>query len=325
MEKTAIVDKAVRHYTDMPTMTLAKLLYNKHPKAFSSLDNIRSMIRYRRGNMGEAKRDVVKDKYEKVVRPNGKAGFSLPKSDTKPKKDYKLKEGKWLVLSDIHIPYHSEQALDIALDYGEDVGITDILLNGDTCDFYNVSSYQKDPEERNLSNEIYKTRQFLAYLRERFPKADIVYKIGNHEDRWERYLMLKAPEVLGISNFQMKEILNFDKWEVQEVKSMQNIKAGKYLTILHGHEVRNTGVYPARSLLQRMHSCSLAGHNHRTSTYGEKTSEGKYLYSWTLGCLCDMSPEYMPINQWNHGFGIIDLVGNDFTVSNLRIINGEVK
>ena len=71
--------------------------------------------------------------------------------------------------------------------------------------------------------------------------------------------------------------------------------------------------------------CSIAGHNHRTSTYGEKTSDNKYLYSWTLGCLCDMSPDYMPINQWNHGFGWLKLKGNDFTVKNLRIINGEIK
>jgi len=325
MQAPTIVNQAVDKYPEMPTLTLAKKLYKEHPKAFLNLEALRAMIRYRRGNVGDSNRKNAKGKYGKNFRENGKAGFTIPKSDTRPLKDYKLTQGNWLLLSDIHIPYHNEEALEIALQYGEDNKADHILLNGDTCDFYNVSSYNKDPEERNLSNELQKTRQFLAHLRERFPQATIVFKIGNHEDRWEKFLINKAPELLGISQFQMNEILNFDKWDVDLVTSMQKIKAGKHLTILHGHETRNSGVYPARTMLNRTKVCSIAGHNHRTSTYGEKTADDKYLYAWTLGCLCDMKPDYMPINQWNHGFGFLELKGNDFTVRNLRIINGEIK
>lgn len=325
MQAPTIVDKAVAQFPDLPTLTLAKKLFKEHPKAFLHVESIRNMIKYRRGNSGESHRKNAKTKHSKTFRENGKAGFTIPKSDTTPVKDYKLDQGNWLLLSDIHIPYHNEEALEVALQYGEDNNADHILLNGDTCDFYNVSSYNKDPEERNLSNELQKTRQFLAHVRERFPKAKIVFKIGNHEDRWEKYLINKAPELLGISQFKMNEILNFDKWDVDLVTSMQKIKAGKHLTILHGHETRNSGVYPARTLLTRTKVCSIAGHNHRTSTYGEKTADNKYLYSWTLGCLCDMTPDYMPINQWNHGFGWLELKGNDFTVLNLRIINGEIK
>ena len=325
MESVAIIENAVAKYGEMPTMTLARKLYADHPKAFTSLENVRSMIRYRRGNAGKRMRGAGKANHEETYRENGKAGFKIPKSDTKRQRNYNLCQGKWLLLSDIHIPYHNEESLELAISYGEANGIDHILLNGDTCDFYNCSSYSKDPEERNLSNELQKTRQFLAHLRERFPDAVIVFKIGNHEDRWERYLSLKAPELLGISDFKMSKILNLDKWDIDLVESMRKIKAGKHLTILHGHEGRNSGVYPARSLLLRTHTCTIAGHNHRTSTYGEKTSEDKYLYSWTLGCLCDMKPEYMPINQWNHGFGILTLDGNNFTVENKRIINGEIK
>lgn len=325
MEAPNLVTIAVRKYPDMPTMTMAKMLYKQHPKAFTSLENVRSMIRYRRGNHGSEKRQKAKGKFKETMRENGKAGYKIPSSDQKKKRSYNLKQGKWLILSDIHIPFHDEEALEIALSHGEQQGIENILLNGDTCDFYNVSTYLKDPEERNLSTELQKTRQFLAHLRERFPKAKIVFKIGNHEDRWQKYLYLKAPELLGISEFQMKHILNFDKWDVEEVTSMQKIKAGKHLTILHGHEVRNSGVYPARTLLLRTHVCTIAGHNHRTSTYTEKTSDGKFLVAYSSGCLCEMTPDYMPINQWNLGFIILDLIGNDFTVQNLRILNGEIK
>ena len=324
-KETTVVEECLSMYPKLPTMTLAKMIYSDHPKLFRDVESIRSMIRYRRGNLGKTHKKSAVGKYKDNFRSNGKAGWSLPKSDAKRVKDYNLADGKWLILSDIHIPYHDEEALEIALQYGEQEGIEHILLNGDTTDFYNVSSYQKDPEERDLANELTKTRQFLGHLRQRFPKAKIIYKIGNHEDRWERYLRVKAPELIGVANFEMYYILDFVKYGVELVTTMQKIKAGKHLTILHGHEVRNTGVYPARTLLQRTHVCTIAGHNHRTSTYGEKTSDNKYLYSWTSGCLCDMTPDYMPINQWNHGFIILELNGKDFTVHNKRIINKEVK
>ena len=324
-KKVELVNKELADFPDLPTTTLAKKLFNEHPSVFTSLENVRGMIRYRRGNKGQRSRNVAKNTYQQTFRKNGKSGYKIPTSDTRKNRAYRLTDGKWLILSDIHIPYHDEEALEIALADGEANQIDHILLNGDTCDFYNVSTYQKDPEERDLANELTKTRQLLSHLRFRFPKAKIVFKIGNHEDRWERYLFHKAPELIGVANFEMYYVLDFAKYGVELFKSMQKIKAGKHLTILHGHEVRNTGVYPARTLLQRTHVCSIAGHNHRTSTYSEKTADQKIIGSWTTGCLCDMTPDYMPINQWNQGFAILELNGNDLTVHNKRILNGVIK
>lgn len=325
MTKAEIINKALEEFPDTPTNTLAKKLFAEHPSVFTTKENVRCMIRYRRGNHGSKSRQEAKSNHSTTFRPNGKAGYSIPSSDKKTHRNYNLVKGKWLILSDIHIPYHDEEALEIAISYGEEQGIEHIYLNGDTCDFYNCSSYQRDPEERDLSNELMKTRQFLGHLRQRFPDARIVFKIGNHEDRWERYLFHKAPELIGVANFEMYYILDFAKYGVELVTSMQKAKAGKHLTILHGHEVRNSGVYPARTLLQRTHVCTIAGHNHRTSTYGEKTADGKIIGSWTSGCLCEMNPDYMPINQWNLGFIILEFDGKDFTVENKRIINGLIK
>lgn len=325
MIKADIVEKALKDFPDSPTQTLAKMIFKQHPSVFDSSEQARSMIRYRRGNNGNAKRNEAKANHKETFRRNGKAGFKIPKSDARVRRNYNLVDGTWGILSDIHIPYHDEEALEIALSHCEEVGVDHILLNGDTCDCYNISFHEKDPEERDLANELYKTREFLAHLRERFPSSKIVYKIGNHEARWERYLATKAPELIGVQNFEMYYVLDFPKWGVELVESMRKIKAGKNLTIVHGHEVRNSGVYPARSLLQRTHTCAIAGHNHRTSNYNEKTSDGKYISAWTTGCLCDMQPEYMPINQWNHGFAILELKGKDFTVHNKRIVNGVIK
>ena len=77
-------------------------------------------------------------------------------------------------------------------------------------------------------------------MRERYPKCRMIYKIGNHEERWEKYMWLKAPELSGVSEFEIYDILNFSKYGVEEVKGKQKIKAGNHLTIIHGHEMFNS-------------------------------------------------------------------------------------
>jgi hypothetical protein len=47
--------------------------------------------------------------------------------------------------------------------------------------------------------------------------------------------------------------------------------------------------------------------------------------TWSLGCLCELHPAYLPINKWNWGFGIVDIEkGGDFEVRNHTIYKGKV-
>ena len=72
MTKQEIVDDAVKLNVDMPTLTLARLLMKQHPTVFTKVDNVRAMIRYRRGNKGEANRQKGKKTYGEMYRKNGK-------------------------------------------------------------------------------------------------------------------------------------------------------------------------------------------------------------------------------------------------------------
>jgi hypothetical protein len=53
---------------------------------------------------------------------------------------------------------------------------------------------------------------------------------------------------------------------------------------------------------------------------------GKSVTTWSLGCLSELNPAYMPLNKWNHGFAIVDLSdnGEDFHVKNYRIHKGKI-
>ena len=316
-----IVRRYLREYPEHGSLTLARLIMKEHPLIYTNIEGCRGAVRRYRGRQGQKNRKGMN--IEKQPTPKR----SLPRSTAKPRKAYQLPQGKTLILSDIHVPYHDEKALEIALAYGDKYKPDSILLNGDTIDFYGISRWQKDPEERNLPQEIEKTRQLVMHIRERFPDAKLIWKNGNHEDRWEAYLWNKAPELCGMTEFELRKILWLDDYQFDFVHSKQRIKAGRHMTILHGHEIfgAHNPVNPARTLTLKLKVSAMKGHNHQTSEHTERTGDDKYITCWSTGCLSELSPDYMPYNNWNHGFATINLEGNDFEVDNYRIIGGKIR
>jgi len=51
---------------------------------------------------------------------------------------------------------------------------------------------------------------------------------------------------------------------------------------------------------------------------------GEITTTWSLGCLCELHPAYLPINKWNHGFAIVDIDGQNFEVRNKNIYKGQI-
>lgn len=319
MKKVDIVKEYIRKFPEHGNRTIAQLVVKENPNLYPTLESARSAVRYARGNIGKKARTVGDNN---LHRKNGKAGeYKIPKSLTPKKRIVRIPDGKTLLLSDIHLPYHDVEALECALDHGHDAD--NVILNGDTVDFYATSRWDTDPNHRDLSGELQASRQFLMHLRERFPKANIYFKIGNHEERWEKFLWRKAPELCGVPDFKMEKLLNFEDLDIQEIGGRQLTKAGG-LWILHGHEFFNTfdPVNFARTLQVKTGVCTIAGHKHKSSQHSVKSMDGETIACWSVGCLCDLEPDYMPVNQWNLGFAEITHKGKQFEVNNYRIIDG---
>jgi poly(A) polymerase Pap1 len=66
----------------------------------------------------------------------------------------------------------------------------------------------------------------------------------------------------------------------------------------------------------------ISAHSHVSKSDIFKDLEGEIRGSWAVGCLCNLSPAYNPINQWQHGFAVVDIdTDGDFEINN-RIIDG---
>jgi predicted phosphodiesterase len=329
------VEEMMAKFPSLPSMTIAKKLLAEFPELFTTLDNARSSVRYYRGTIGNAARGRrgIAERPEPAQHANAMGipnPFHLPDSDEPEWEPYVIPPSvtRLLVLSDVHIPYHNIEAVTLALQYGKDKGVNGIMLNGDILDFYGLSSFEKDPRKRRFSEELEMGRQFLRVLRKEFDGVPIYYKLGNHCERYERYLRIKAPELLDVSEFRLDVLLKFGELGIELIDDMRIVHFGR-LNIMHGHEFGRSvfsPVNPARGAYMRAKENCIIGHHHQTSSHAEPTMNGKVINTWSTGCLCELHPTYMPINKWNRGFAYVEREPDgDFTVHNHTIINGKVR
>ena len=249
----------------------------------------------------------------------------FPESYQRDGSEFKIDTpGRWLVLSDIHIPAHNRQAIELAVEQGRREGVAGVLLNGDLMDAHEISDHDKDPSAPRYVREVELGGQFLRWLREQFPAARIVFKHGNHDERADRYIFNRAPALFGLEAVTLRGLLNLEAVGVETVSGRRVVKLGK-LHVVHGHEYKGGGgVNPARWLYLRARSVAMTSHFHRTSEHHAKDISGKYEAAWSTGCLCDLRPLYFPLNEWNHGWAVVEVAGDgEFGVRNMRMFNGK--
>lgn len=298
--RDSIVDEVLDKFPNAHNRTLARLLVEQYPELYT-IEQARSAIRYRTGAKGSQLRKHVKT-------DNRKKPCTLeipPGLKQVPEPLQFKKEGQWLFIADPHIPYHDEVALEAAIKFGVDNKIPNLFGLGDWVDFYKMSDYVSDPRLASPSNELDVLRKFLKSIKKYF-RGEKVYKVGNHEDRYERYLYQRASAVVGIEAFQLDKVLGLDELGFKYIASKQRATVGDY-NVFHGHELQSgasSPISPAKSLHGKISASGLVGHHHVTSNYTHVSQISKVLtHTHSIGCLCLMVKGYSPVNGWNHGFG----------------------
>lgn len=316
-----LAEEYCQKYPDMPNLTLAKMLYKEHSLSFKDIEQARYKVRLVRGLAGNEQKKKASNKSLFVEKS---PYFTLPKSAIIKRMPVNIKGDKILLLQDIHFPYHDEEALSIALQYGIDKGCDTLYLNGDIMDCHTLSRWENDPESRSFSEELETVRSFLKMVSPYFKK--VYYKEGNHEERYWRYLSSHAPELVEIEAFNLQSLLWLDQYGVEWIDGRTFAKFNS-LNVVHGHEFGQNVFSPvniARGLYLRAKSHAICGHWHQTSEHNEKDINGKIITTWSVGCLCDLSPRYRPANQWGHGFAILHRDGKNFHVENKKIYEQKV-
>jgi predicted phosphodiesterase len=306
-----------------PTRTLARMLFATHEDIFSSIEHARGSIRDYRGIRGKKGRKMRRNKdffISKIMPPESSAREWPP---------YIVDEylSNALLIGDLHIPYHIREPIKIAFKAAINRNVDTVIINGDAVDFYQLSSFAKNPSNKHTRDEIESLNQFFDYIEDMLPDATIIYKFANHEMRFDTHLWKNSPELFEIDNMNLAAMISAKDRGIITVNEKRTIRWGR-LNILHGDEWgggASCPVNPARTLFLKSKSLAVCGHHHRSSSHSDSVLHDTPISTWSIGCLCDLHPEYRPVNEWNHGFAFLrkDKKQN-FELENYKIINGNV-
>jgi len=176
-----------------------------------------------------------------------------------------------------------------------------VVIMGDWIDCLAVSHWSKDPTRvLSLKEE---ANQAKAYL-DRIKAKRKIYIAGNHEDRLQRYLQEKAPELLWFVDIPGLLDLDAKGWEYVPYKASTTI--GKvHLT----HDVGSAGRYNVYKALDTFQTSVITAHTHRLAYVVEGDATGSCQVSSQFGWLGDVDQaNYMhQVNarrNWALGFGL---------------------
>ena len=222
------------------------------------------------------------------------------------------------IINDVHVPYHIKDLVKVAFVEFKKANVDVIVMNGDIMDCGAVSHWDRRPNKRLLKEEVEIGRKFMDATRKIFPTQTIYYNEGNHEDRLKRYISQNAPELYHLVDFQ--GLFNLADNGIRWLDSAQLLKAG-HLNIIHGHELKGSGINVAAAKYRKAQDNIIFGHHHVTQEYIKKDLNGKIRGSWAVGCLCDLKPDYTGIiNEWNNGFAIVYVEQDgSFSVENKKM------
>lgn len=215
-----------------------------------------------------------------------------------------MKLKKLLIIPDSHIPYHDKKAVQllykVAKSYKPDI----IVVLGDYADFYSVSSHSKDPNRVNkLEYELQAVNAELDEL-DSLKAKQKVFIAGNHENRLERYLAEKAPELFNVVT--IPELLKLKQRKWTYVPYKMDYKIGQ---VYWTHDVGTAGRSAVFNALGTYQGNIVTGHTHRLAYIIEGNARGKPHVSASFGWLGDArKADYMhrvkAARDWALGFGI---------------------
>lgn len=211
-----------------------------------------------------------------------------------------------LVVPDTHAPFHDQRAWDLMIKVGKALKPDHIVHIGDLIDFYSISKFTKDPSRKlSVDSEIKVARTLLDDL-DSLGASNKHLLMGNHDDRFQRYLFERAPELVGIEELSLPYLLGLKKRGWDWTRYRDDYKLGK---AFFTHDAGFYGVNALKSTYQRYQHNVIFGHSHRFDSLQRGNAIGERHFAGQFGWLGDFKAvDYtyraQATSDWAHGFGI---------------------
>jgi predicted phosphodiesterase len=210
-----------------------------------------------------------------------------------------------LIGSDFHAPYFNKKAFRKFVKTVQTEQPRRVILNGDWWDFYQMSTFDKDPSRLTmLQSDIDVGIDAIGEIREAAPNAELIVAEGNHEARLRRYLM-RHPELSSLNAFDPMELFKLKQFKAKWLAyNKQYIVDGNL--IIHGRIVKKRAGATAQANIEQYGMSVGTGHVHRLATI-YRTINGETYTGAEFGCLCSLECEFMDegTSDWQAGYGEI--------------------
>jgi predicted phosphodiesterase len=235
------------------------------------------------------------------------------------------------LIPDTHRPYHDKRAWKVALEAAATFfdpvppKRRRVVVLGDFADYFQVSFHGNDPRGRMpFVDEVADVNVGLDEIDALGAKHNDFVE-GNHEYRINRYLVEKAPALLGLKGTTTRELFRLDERGWNYTPYRQYTRIGKvYVTHDHGA----AGKTAAEKARQQFGHNVVIGHTHRMASAYQGNAAGEqhvgHMFGW-LGDVDSINYEHrVKALEWTHGFGIglHDLSTGDIHMHGCPIVNG---
>lgn len=206
-----------------------------------------------------------------------------------------------IFLGDQHIPKEHKPSIEATFTYIRTNQPDHIFLLGDLGDMEPPSRYKKHHRALLETQDCLDAmREYLKKVRQAAPDAKITYRLGNHEDRWNNYL-LEHPVITDLRMLSYSSLLGLEDFDIELIPyNATHVFNG--LSIEHGDLARKKAGYSAAGMLEKRGISGIMGHTHRLAIHHKTTMAGVKFWIEN-GCLCEMDQGYIHGSpDWQHGF-----------------------
>lgn len=172
-----------------------------------------------------------------------------------PDLEMTLENGIVAVASDFHVPFQDKEAVSSFINYCAEIQPTVIVINGDLVDMYMLSRFAKG-EGRNPMSEIEEARDILCQIREACPNSNIFYVIGNHEQRLEKTILSKAPELASL----IEDVFSIFKLDNLVIQGCGTLTLNDNFVFKHGTLLGNKSGLSAIKEMENAYLSGATGH-----------------------------------------------------------------
>lgn len=192
--------------------------------------------------------------YDKIT--NKKIREYLKEFEEEKKNKHKEKSKQRIVqINDLHIPYHDKKTIEVFIKFLQDVKIDKLVIAGDLLDFYELSTFDKDPKRKfTIQDEIDQCYEVLKEFKKYCPEIHFIK--GNHESRLKRFLW-KNPSLASIKVLELPKLLNMDTLGI-EYHDFEYVY--RKFRFTHGTIVRQDSGATAKAELLRYGGSMASGH-----------------------------------------------------------------